>query len=260
MRQQAAPSGPPPGWEARIQEGVEACCARRTELRAGLRVLQERRSLLAQDVASMAAAFDDDSAVEELSRGYCQLRVAQEEELLTLQQELCQAYSRQLGDLEAELCEREGELLELQRCTGEDPAVVQQLADLERRKRKFLEKQLTDRCNVWPWFEEQQAQLDLCKHLSEIYSEELVAASASVEALETESEMWRCRVLDEAAAATAAGGVVCGVYGALPVAAPSPTSQAGRLYAAALGNVLGRSAPPPMLLRRPLSAPFAGGT
>jgi len=232
---------------ASIGRGVEACQARQRELASGRDLQQSRTERLFYDFRQIATTSDGDEAVQELSRSYCQLRVAQEEHVLIHQQELCQAYGLELGELEGEVHERQRALLSHSQ-DGQDLDKLRELAELEKRRREFLERQVVEQSRVWPWLVEQQAQLEEYQHLSSIYSEELAAASETVDALKAESEVWRQRVFEESSAAASAAGRRPDASEV--VQAPSDrVSEVGRLYAVALGETLARAPAPAMVLR-----------
>lgn len=104
------------------------------------------------------------------------------------------------------------------------------------------------------------------RQLSSIYTQELAAASETVDALRAESSVLRIHAFEAAAAAAEAASPASGSgrrkalpdFGSLSMEAPAPggqassLSEAGKLYACALGDTFAQAPVPPLLLR-PLS-------
>jgi len=185
--------------EDALQSSIKEAEAERQELKAELEKQGLERARLVQGLTKVVSSTNHDHLVSQLSYGYRQLQVLQEERLTAQERQRCQAYGQQLVELEAEVYDRGRELV-LARQSAQELQTIRVLASLEQKRCSFLERQLDDQAKVWPWLREKQAQLEEYRQLATIYHEELRSASEIVEVLQAESQSWEDRLKEAATA------------------------------------------------------------
>jgi nicotinamide mononucleotide adenylyltransferase len=130
--------------------------------------------------------------VEQLTFGYHQMCVVQEEKLNSQEQQLRQAHSQMLVDVQSEVFQRERDII-LALQSAQDIVVSQELESVEQRRCAALQCQFDEMSNVQSWLQRKQDDIDECIRVDAIYRDELNTANQLADVLKAENRVWEAK-------------------------------------------------------------------